>query len=485
MATVAELMDALPEPIGELAAQPKGPLPELLEDWALRPVPVGAFRRLRVLGTLQAEVTAAYMFLWLRGWFNHAAEKEKLTAETQWSTALRVLDSMSYLRGATIKIGQMMANFPDIMPGPFVETFERLHFDAPPMHWSLLKEMVHGELGCDPEDRFASFDKRAFAAASMGQVHRAGLKTGEEVAVKIQYPGIARTVRDDFRNLFFFLLPARFSRDWENLRQQFEDLRLRLERETDYEQEADMQQRVRRLFRDEDDIVVPRVYREHSTSRVLTMDYLAGETIDQFVARNPSQEERNRFARLILRAWYRMLYAGRLFYADIHPGNFLLLNDGRLGLIDFGFVLELNEEMWDHFRQIDRPQTTGRIEHRLAAMKIWHGIADQPRDQVLLRLVEQLCDWFWKCRYGGGEFDFGDEADFRRGVDLMVQIGRNRDCRSQPYGPVIARQTFGIRALLYRLKAKIDVKPLAEADIGLTGWDRSEYATVNCTSQTT
>jgi aarF domain-containing kinase len=477
MPTMAQLMDALPEPAtGDMAALPQGIAHERLEDWALRPVPVGAFRRLRVLGTMQAEVTAAYMFLWLRGWFNNAAENERLHAETQWSTALRVLDSMSYLRGATIKIGQMMANFPDIMPGPFVETFERLHFDAPPMHWSLLKEMVHNELGDDPEDRFATFDKRAFAAASMGQVHRACLKSGEEVAVKIQYPGIARTVRDDFRNLFFFLLPARFSRDWENLRQQFEDLRIRLERETDYSQEADMQERVRRLFREEDGIVVPRVHREHSTGRLLTMDFLPGQTIDEFLARDPSQDERNHVARLILRAWYRMLYGGRLFYADIHPGNFLLLDDGRLGLIDFGFMLELDDGAWEQFRKIDRPQTTGRRDDRLTAMKEHNLISDDPADEERLRLIEQLCDWFWKCRYCRGEFDFGQEAEFRRGVELMVQIGRKRYTRGRPYQLVISKQTFGIRSILYRLKARLDVKPLAEADIAMTGWDRSEYA---------
>ena len=476
MATIAELMDALPEPAVEVAARPHGIAPERLDDWALRPVPVGAFRRLRVLGTMHAEIGAAYLFLWLRGWFKSAAEKERLQAETNWSTALRVLDSMSYLRGATMKVGQMLANFPDIAPGPFVETFERLHYDAPPMHWSLLKEMVHNELDGDVGDRFASFEKQAFAAASMGQVHRARLKTGQDVAVKIQYPGIARTVRQDFRNLFFFLLPARFSRDWKNMQEQFEDLRIRLERETDYEQEAAMSQRVRKLFHEDDDIVVPRVYSELSTSRVLTMDYLKGMTLDEFVATNPSQSQRNDFARKILLAWYRMLYAGRLFYADIHPGNFLILEDGRLGLIDFGFMLELDDALWDHFRKIDRPQTTGRRDDRIEAMKEWHGVGDDPAYNEGLQLTEQLCDWFWKCRYGLGEFDFGDEADFKRGVDLMVQIGRKRFTRGRSCQPVIARQTFGIRSILYRLKAKIDVTPLAEADIHLTGWDRSEYA---------
>src|SRR6187401_3183723 len=88
MASVAELMEALPEPVGEFRDQPPGPLPELLEDWALRPVPVGAFRRLRVLGTLNAEIGAAYLFHWLRGWFQSAAEQERQLAETHWRTAL-------------------------------------------------------------------------------------------------------------------------------------------------------------------------------------------------------------------------------------------------------------------------------------------------------------------------------------------------------------------------------------------------------------
>jgi len=476
MPSVVELMDALPEPIGELRDQPPGPLPELLEDWALRPVPVGAFRRLRVLGTLHAEIGAAYLFLWLRGWFKDADEKKRLLAETHWRTALRVLDSMSFLRGATMKVGQMLANFPDIVPAAFVETLERLHFDAPPMHWSLLQEMVHNELGDDPENRFASLDKQAFAAASLGQVHRARLKTGEEVAVKIQYPGVARTIRQDIRNLFFFMLPVRLSRDWENIKEQFEDLRSRLERETDYEQEAAIQARVRLLFREDDGIVVPRAFPEHSTARVLTMDYLEGMTLDEFVATNPSQELRNEFARKILRAWYRMQYAGRLFYADIHPGNFLFLDDGRLGLIDFGFMLELDDSMWDQFRKIDRPMTTGRRDDRIAAMKEHNLISDDPADEEQLQLIEQLCDWFWKCRYGRGEFDFGDEADFRRGVDLVVQLGRKRYTRGRPYQPAIARASLGIRSILYRLKAKIDVTPLAEEDIRLTGWDRSDYA---------
>jgi predicted unusual protein kinase regulating ubiquinone biosynthesis (AarF/ABC1/UbiB family) len=208
---------------------------------------------------------------------------------------------MSYLRGAVMKIGQTVANFPDIVPHSFVDTLEHLHSEAPPMHWSLLREMVHNELGDDPDKLFASFEQRAFAAASLGQVHRARLKSGEEVAVKIQYPGIGRTICEDFRNFFLLLLPGRLGKDWENTKDQFNDLRVRLERETDYEAEAATLTRVRPLFRDADGIVVPRVYPQHSTARVLTMDRLDGVHLDEYLARNPSQEDRNEFARKLIR----------------------------------------------------------------------------------------------------------------------------------------------------------------------------------------
>src|SRR5688572_17986789 len=370
MPTVAALMKALPEP-GQVESAPP---PAEIAEWSLRPVPVGRLRRIGLLGTLQAKIAAAYLFYWVRGWFKTAAERERMLAETHWRTAARVLDSMSYLRGATMKVGQTLGNFPDIVPDEFVETLEQLHFRAPPMHWSLLREMVFNELGDDPENVFASFEKRAFAAASLGQVHRGRLKTGEEVAVKIQYPGIARTIREDFGNLFLFLLPARLSSDWENTREQFDDLRTRLERETDYEREAATLQTVRALFREDEGIVIPRVFPERSTGRVLTMERLDGVHLDEFLASDPPQELRNEFARKMLRSWYRMLYAGRMIYADFNPGNFLFMEDGRLGLIDFGCMLELDDWLWEMFRKMDRPLTTGEPELRRAISKEWSWI---------------------------------------------------------------------------------------------------------------
>lgn len=473
-ATLAELMAALPEEetsLGEIAPQAG---PSELTRSQLRPIPLGRFRRFTLLGTLQAKIAAAYLFHWLRGWFKSADQNQRLLAETHWQSALRLLDSMTYLRGAVMKAGQLLGNLPDIAPNEFVETLERLHFDAPPMHWSLLREMVINELGDDPEKLFAEFDKRACAAASLGQVHRARLKSGEPVAVKIQYPGIARTIRDDFRNLTPFLLPARLSKDWEYTKAQFDDLRRRIELETNYEVEADNLEKARALFQEDDGVIIPRVIRQLSTSRVLTMQRIDGMHLDGFLARNPSQSERNEFARKLIRAWYRMLYAGRMLYGDFHPGNFLFCQDGKLGVIDFGFMLQFDDTEWRLLEMTDRALTTGRRDDRIAAIKAWSDITDDETDRI--ELLDQWADWCWRARYCGGEFDFSDTADFRRGVELFLEAARRRYTRARPSTPAISRQHFGWRAILYRLKAQVDIRPIAEEEVKATGWDRHEFA---------
>jgi hypothetical protein len=255
-----------------------------------------------------------------------------------------------------------------------------------------------------------------------------------------------------------------------------EDLRARLETEADYQKEAAMMARARALFREEDGIVVPWVYPKLSTERVLTMEHLDGVHLDEFLQRNPAQETRNEVARKIVRAWYRMFAAGRMCYADMHPGNFLLLPDGRLGVIDFGFVLSFDDDLWAMCSRLDRGMTTGREQDIAAGIKEWSLITDDPADAERLRLNIAFSDWVWRCRYSDGEYDFGDEAEFRRGVDLAAEMVRKRYTRAHCTTPAITRQNFGIRSLLYRLKARIDVRPIVEEEMKATGWNR-DYAT--------
>jgi hypothetical protein len=471
MPTVADLIRALPQDIEEL-----GPMAPQIDAAAFRPLPVGRLRRIGLLTTLQSKIFAAYLFYWLRKWFADASDRERLLAEAHWRAAVRVLDSMGYLRGATMKFGQMLGQYPNVVPAEFTETLAGLHFSAPPMHFSLLREMVFNELGDDPENIFASFDKRAFAAASLGQVHRARLWSGEGVAVKIQYPGIARTISDDLGNLAAFMLPARLSSDWENTREQFEDLRARLEQETDYVREVATLQKVRSLFHDADGIVVPRLFPQHCTERVITMERLEGLHLSDFLATSPSQERRNDLGRKLIRAWYRMLYAGRLVYADMNPGNFLFMDDGRLGVIDFGCMVECDDELWEMFRRIDRPLTTGEREPRIDFIRWWSSIGDSPEEQEHLRLMDEYVGLLWSPRSFRGEFDFGDESYIRRSLDYFAELVTKRYTRGHASSPMMMRQQLGMQAILYRLKAKFEVQPIAEEEVRAAGWDRSGYA---------
>jgi aarF domain-containing kinase len=474
--SLAELLRSLPEESDDGATWGPADAAALADTLSLRPVPVGRLRRGRLLGTLQAKIAAAYLFHWIRGWFQSADEKERLLAETRWRTALRLLDSMRYLRGAMMKIGQTVANLPNIAPREFVETLQSLHFNAPPMHWSLMREMVFNELGDAPEKLFAEFDRTAFAAASLGQVHRARLRTGEEVAVKIQYPGIARTIRDDFRNLLLLLLPARLGKDWDSTKAQLDELRFQLEQETDYEREAGCLSKARSLFREADGIVVPRVHREFTTARVLTMEYLRGAHLRDYLAGDPPQPERNAFAAKILTSGYRLLCAGRMLYADFHPGNLVFMPDGRLGLLDFGFVRRISDTEWELYRKFDRPLTTGDRGEICEFVREWCQITDPVAERERLELCQELTCTLYQPRFYDGEFDFGDERPFRRACDLFLEIAGKRYTRSHPSTPISTRLEFGYRSILHALKANVNVRQLAEREVLASGWDRRPYA---------
>jgi predicted unusual protein kinase regulating ubiquinone biosynthesis (AarF/ABC1/UbiB family) len=470
--TVSELLTALPDEERAQRTLRKDPrFRQIYEELAHRPVPVGQMGRLWVLTGLNAQIAMAYVFQWVRGWFASADEQERRRLETHLEVAFKLLETMGYLRGAVLKAGQTIANFRDLVPDEIVTTLSRLHFEAPPMHFSLLREQVHSELNGDPEEIFAEFDTEPFAAASLGQVHRARLKTGEEVAVKIQYPGIARTIRSDLRNILALLTPLRLTKDFENAKQQLLMLFQTLELETDYEHEARLTEAARALFREDDGIVVPRVFSQYSTRRVLTLEFIEGQHVDRFLESNPSQELRNHFAEKIMRAWYRLLFRGRMDYIDWHPGNFLFGDDGRLGLIDFGCVCEMADSDVEWERRADKFMQTKDRAELMAFVREWCGLDDSPHNEEWLRLAAESAELWWAPRLQDGPYDYADPEPLRRSVQLFGEMTRKRYTRAQPITPLFSRQDFGNRTLFHRMKARIDIHPIRDEEVQATGWE--------------
>jgi predicted unusual protein kinase regulating ubiquinone biosynthesis (AarF/ABC1/UbiB family) len=458
-------LGALPEDIRPADAQAKAEekLAQELAKLAYHPPPLGSMSRLLSLGNLQVQTGLIYVASWLRGWFKNAPERERLKAEANFQAAIKALCCFSYLRGAIAKAGQTIANYPNIFPDEFVETLSRLHFEAPPMHYSLLREHLRNELGKDPEEIFASFETKAFAAASLGQVHRATLKTGEKVAVKIQYPGIGKTIRSDFRNLRAALLPLRLSKAWDALNAQIEEIIRILEIETDYEQEAQTLAQARTLYREDDGVVVPRVFKEFSTPRVLTMEFIDGVHVDAFLAKNPSQELRDEFGRKMYVGLLR-LDANRLLYADPHPGNFLFLEDGRLGLIDFGCLRRYSDSDWHCYRNLKITPNPTREELfqeliRTEAITPGEHVADD-----FYQMFETLYRWMQEPVVIEGRFDFGDAQKMRIGFDCLAEAARKRYVRGKPMFLFTNRCFLGVRAMLFRLRARVDVKTIYETE---------------------
>jgi predicted unusual protein kinase regulating ubiquinone biosynthesis (AarF/ABC1/UbiB family) len=455
--TIAELIDALPvEAEQEPSADEQ--LRELLLDLAHKPVPTGRLTRLWTLGTLQAKIAAAYFAWWIRSAYEGADERERRLNETHLKAAIRLLGTMGYLRGAVMKAGQILAHYPDVVPEEFADVLGRLHFEAPPMHFALLRELVRNELGREPDELFEEFESEAFAAASLGQVHRARLKgSRQEVAVKIQYPNIARTIRDDMANLKSLIAPMRLSGDWDSLQAQFDDVHRMLDLEVDYEQEARNLRLARSGFDETDAIVVPRVYEELSTARVLTMDYVEGVHLEAFLATEPAQDLRDRHGELIGRACFRLSYGAHLLYADPHPGNYFFMPDGRLGLIDFGCCHHYTNDDVDYLTEVEQVVYGSRDAMRNMLIRAADLTPPQQRQEKRFELMEAWCDWVWEPILHDGPFDFGDPDYFRRGLDLYGEMLRRRYVRSLPINIWLTKSFFGLRAILHRLAARVDL----------------------------
>lgn len=466
---IAELIDALPVDSRD-AAESGTALQDLLQELSHKRVPVGRLNRAWVLGTLQAKIAAAYLAWWIRSSYASADERQRTLNETHLKAALRLLGGMGYLRGAIMKLGQVIATLPDVAPVQFADVLGRLHFEAPPMHFSLLREFVRSELGADPEDVFDDFETQGFAAASLGQVHRARLKgTGQRVAIKVQYPNIGRTIRDDVRNMIGLLTPMRLSGDWDNLVGQFDDIRRMLDLETDYEQEAENLRVARSAFGEDDGIIVPRVFPDVSTRRVLTMEYLEGVHLAEFLESNPSQELRDAFGHKITIAAFRTQYRKDMIYPDIQPGNFLLMPDGRLGFIDFGCCLHCTPDDLSYLAEVERAALSGPDAVRKAVMRAADLPPDQAPNEERIKLLTQMFDWAWEPIFTDGPFDFSNPEYFRRGVELFSDHLRRRWVRALPINIWMNKAIFGLRAVLARLGARVDVGAIVRSESTVHG----------------
>lgn len=264
--------------------------------------------------------------------------KVKAEAEhaAHMALASEMLRTFSEMRGVTMKLGQMLSYLDDALPPEARKILAVLQRDVPPMSWDVVASQLERDLGRSAEDAFASIDQEPMAAASIGQVHRALLHDGTPVAVKIQYPGIEQAMAADLKNAQFLSLFQRmlfFRTDTKAIMAELEE---RFMDECDYEKEAAYQEAYRARFAGHPTIVVPKVHRELSGRRVLTTTLQSGLSFYEWLAADPSADERKRVTATFYRFYIGSFYMDGLFNCDPHPGNYLFAEDGRIIFLDYG-----------------------------------------------------------------------------------------------------------------------------------------------------
>src|ERR687894_584405 len=258
-----------------------------------------------------------------------------------------MVKTLGTMKGAAMKIAQL-ASFIDteFLPPEYAQLYQKelskLRSQAPPMPWKKVKNVLEEEWEDPVEELFEDFDQEASAAASIGQVHRAVLPDGRVVAVKIQYPGVAEALRADMQNAGMILRMAKAMVPGLDAKAAAAELKERVLEELDYEYEAQNQRAFARGYRGPPFIYVPDVITRLSRHRVLVTEWVDGMSFDE--VKELPQDERDRFAEIVFRFCFGSIYHLQHFNADAHPGNYVLMDDGRVAFLDFGMTKQLDKE---------------------------------------------------------------------------------------------------------------------------------------------
>jgi predicted unusual protein kinase regulating ubiquinone biosynthesis (AarF/ABC1/UbiB family) len=384
---------------------------------------------------------------------------ESATGERAAATAHELVKQLGQMRGAAMKIGQVLSTveftaIPESEREEFKATLASLRDDVPPLPFKAIEKLLKEELGEPVTRAFSDFEPEAFAAASIGQVHRAVTTDGREVAVKVQYPGIAEAVETDLRNLQMLFPLIRRLAPGLDVKALAGELRERIADELDYEVEAQHHRAMERGWRGHPFVFVPPVDTQLSHRRVLVTEFMRGRRFD--AVKRLEDADRDRFGEIVFRFFFGTLTHLRRAAGDPHPGNYLFLEDGRVGFLDFGLM-----------RVVDADYLAGE---RVLAQAIIRSDAQATKDQLarlgylpdpgafdpdlLLGQIRMAASWYL-------------EPGFRRlsSADVAEIIEESSSPRS-PYFAQMRRQTIPPQALLIRRMESLVFATLGDVRAG-------------------
>jgi predicted unusual protein kinase regulating ubiquinone biosynthesis (AarF/ABC1/UbiB family) len=379
------------------------------------------------------------------------------------ASAERLAARLARLRGAAMKLGQLLSlEGEDVVPSEFARALGTLRAGASPMPLAQLHRVLGREWGAGWEARFERFDDEPVAAASIGQVHRARARDGRDLAVKVQYPGVARSIDSDVDNVAVLLRLANMLPLEIEIAGLVAEAKRQLHEEADYLAEARHLARFRRLVADEPRLAVPRVHADLTSKRVLAMDYVHGEPLEALGAAAIAQRTRDELGALLERLVFRELFEFRAMQTDPNFANYLWDRDaGRVVLLDFGATRDFPRAFVDRFRRICRAIVAGdRARIRSVATEIGYLAPEDSRERAaaVVDVILLVCE---PLRHRG-PYDFTASSLPARvrelGFDLAFRKGLLR--APPPETLFLHRKLVGSFLLLARIGARVNAHAL-------------------------
>ena len=424
----------------------------------------GAIGRMAALGGAGARVGVNYLKHYGRSMVGakDAGSRRKLREELDEKNAEAVYDTFSKLTGGPLKLAQMLSIDKNLLPAAYARQFAQAQSSVPPLSYPLVAQTFRREFGKGPEEIFEHFEKKASHGASIGQVHRARHK-GREYAVKVQYPGVAQSLKSDLavvKPIALRILGLRES----DVNSYFREVETRLLEETDYSHELARSVELTNASSHLEGVRFPEYHPNLSTGKILTSDWIDGIQLDRFADSEAAQEERDQIGQALWDFYSHQVHDLLVFHADPHPGNFLVKN-GELWVLDFGCTKKISEEFYrKQFRFLDPrlERDPALLQQALRDLDVILS-EDGPEETSMITSLCMVWLELLARPFRSGTFDFGDPEFLKAIYDLGEENRRAdhlrtmRGQRGSPDTIYVNRAFFGLYSLLGRIGARIRI----------------------------
>jgi predicted unusual protein kinase regulating ubiquinone biosynthesis (AarF/ABC1/UbiB family) len=383
-------------------------------------------------------------------------------SELHEDNAEDIYNTLSKLKGSALKVAQMLSMDQGLLPAAYTKRFQMAQYSAPPLSAPLVIKTFKSTTGKNPLDIFQEFNLNATAAASIGQVHQAKLN-GKTLAVKIQYPGIGASIQSDLKIVKPIALRL-LSLSEKEMDKYFKEVEEKLLEETDYYLELKRSVEISQACSHLKNVAFPKYYPEYSSDKVITMEWLQGLHLNEFLATKPSQAIRNKIGQALWEFYGFQMHQLRKVHADSHPGNYLFREDGTLGVIDFGCIKEVPESFYFDYYGLVIPNLNKDVDVIARIMKSLEVVFDSDSAQTKKIITEafmKLTQLLGK-PFEDKKFDFGNDAYIEsiyamgEEISKTPEIMRSEQGRGSKHSLYINRTYFGLYSILNQLKAVID-----------------------------